>query len=104
MKQAVEHLDNMEESYSSVLICLGIRHSTNMSFCSNNFKLFTQSMLYIWQCNLKGTPTLIQFMIHTLQYNTKGTLTLTQSNSNSIYAVYIWQYNPKGTPTLTQSM
>ena len=51
---AVEHLDNMEDSYSSMLICLGVRHSANIAFCSEKFKLFTRSMLYIWQYNLKG--------------------------------------------------
>ena len=54
VKQAVERLDNMEESYSSVLTRLGVRHSANIAFCSEYFKLFTQSMLYIWQYNLKG--------------------------------------------------
>ena len=54
VKQAVERLDNMEDSYSSVLIRLGVRHSANIAFCSENFKLFTQSMLYIWQYYLKG--------------------------------------------------
>ena len=54
VKQAVERLDNIDESYASVLLRLGIRHSANISFCSDNFKLFTQAMLYIWQYNLKG--------------------------------------------------
>ena len=58
VKQAVERLDNMEDSYSSVLIRLGVRHSANIAFCSENFKLFTQSMLYIWQYYLKGKKNL----------------------------------------------
>lgn len=76
MKQAVERLESIEESFSPVLLQLGATHARNNMFSSENFALFIQSMLYIWQRNLKDqmTPecreawrTLLHYIMRRLQ-------------------------------------
>ncbi len=57
VKQAVERLDNMEESFAPVLIKLGARHSVNADFSAEYFAVFIQSMLYIWKSVLKDKMT-----------------------------------------------
>ena len=57
VKQAVERLENMEESFAPVLIKLGARHSANVDFSADNFTVFIKSLLYIWKSVLKDKMT-----------------------------------------------
>ena len=57
MKQAVERLDSIEESFSPVLFQLGATHARHNMFSSENFALFVQCMLYIWELHLKDKMT-----------------------------------------------
>ena len=57
VRHAVERLDSIEESFSPVLLQLGAAHAQNNMFSSENFALFIQCMLYIWQRHLKDKMT-----------------------------------------------
>ncbi len=53
IKQAVERLDNLEASYAQVLVRLGSMHTRNRDFCTENFAIFTDALLYIWKQRLQ---------------------------------------------------
>lgn len=57
IKQAVERLDDLETSYGQVLVRLGSIHARNRDFCTDNFALFTDALLYIWKQRLQDKLT-----------------------------------------------
>ena len=57
IKQAVERLDDLETSYAQVLVRLGSIHARNQDFCTDNFALFSDALIYIWKQRLQDKLT-----------------------------------------------
>ena len=57
VKQAVENMDDMEESFAPVLLKLGARHSANIDFSVDNFAVFIESLLATWNSELTDQMT-----------------------------------------------
>ncbi len=58
VKQTVDRLDNLEESFTPVLLQLGAMHSYKANFSADNFSVFLESLLFTWDSVLmdKMTP------------------------------------------------
>ena len=57
VKQTVERLDTLEESFAPVLIQLGASHSIRADFSTENFALFIESLISVWTSILKEKMT-----------------------------------------------
>ncbi len=57
VRDAVEQLDTLEETYSPVLIGLGRGHPPNVNFKLDDITLFIQSVLSVWKSVLQEKMT-----------------------------------------------
>ena len=57
VKQTVERLDTLEESFAPVLLQLGAMHSAKADFSAENIAVFIESLLFAWKSVLKDKMT-----------------------------------------------